>query len=137
MQLSPRYRLNVSTLRYRSNVCVSDLKVGECTIHRAGTADNARWWLLWFCVARVTDGRPMDAAVPINPNGSYVEAGPGGKTWGLTKTAVGTWQIAPSINVLGTRVVHPGTHPTEVSLWHETPTIVDVPDGETWQTDPP
>jgi hypothetical protein len=127
----------MSTLRYRSNVCVSDLRVDECTIHRAGTADNARWWLLWFCVEREGVCQLMDAAVPINPNGTYVEAGPGGKTWGLTKTSAGTWQVAPSINVLGTRVAHPGDHPTEVSLWHETPAIVDVPDGETWQTNPP
>jgi hypothetical protein len=128
----------MSTLHYRSNVCVSDLQVGECTIHRAGTSDNVRWWLLWFCVVSEVDGQQLDAAVPINPNGGYVADGPGGKTWGLTQVSHDTtWQIAPSINVLGSRVAHPGDHPTEVSLWHQTPPIVDVPNGEAWQTSPP
>ena len=125
------------TLRYRSNVCVSDLRVDECTIHRAGTADNARWYEPFGLIGTAASISSLPPSFSTQNHRSHVEAGPGGKTWGLTKTAAGTWQIAPSINVLGTRAVHPGAHPTEVSLWHETPAIVDVPDGESWQTNPP
>lgn len=61
----------MSELRYRSTVCVGDLAVGECTVHRAA-------------------GEP-----------------------------------------------HDGAHPTEPSQWHQTPTIINVPDGERWQTERP
>lgn len=125
------------TLRYRSNVDVGDLGIGECTIHRAANDSGARWWLLWFRVNREDNGQAADFAVPINPNGSFIEDGPGGKTWGLTH-ALGpdgygesAWQIAPSINVLGTGALHPGAHDAP-SQWHQTPVIVEVPDGESW-----
>jgi hypothetical protein len=121
----------MTTLRYQSKRLVDDLAVGECTMHRASNAAGARWWLLWFRVNRETDGQPDDFAVPMNPNGSFIEDGPGGKTWGLTQTTPGVWQVAPSINVINTGEVHPGDHPAP-SLWHQTPTIVDVPDGESW-----
>lgn len=120
----------MTTLKYRSYILLDDLQVGECTVHRAGD-HTGEWWLLWFRFNRETDGQPMDAAVPINPNGTYSEADR--KTWGLTKTAPGTWQIAPSINVLASGDLHPGEHP-DTSLWHQTPTIVEVPDGEPWQS---
>jgi hypothetical protein len=106
----------------------------ECTIHRAAD-DSKRWWLLWFRVNRETDGTPFDVAVPINPGGNYIADGPGGKTWGLTIALPNTWQVAPSINVLAS-AVHPGDHP-DPSQWHQTPVIVDVPDGEAWQTGSP
>ena len=121
----------MSDLHYRSFVYVDDLAVGECTIHRAGNASGASWWLLWFRVNRETDGQPDDFGVPINPNGSFIEAGPGGKTWGLNRAEPGAWQVSPSINVINTGEVHPGEHGAP-SLWHQTPKIVGVPDGEAW-----
>jgi hypothetical protein len=139
----------VTTLCYRGNVGVEDLEVGECTIHRAGDSSGARWWLLWFRVNRETDGQPDDFAVPVNPNGGWIELGSGGKTWGLTridnpdKVGRWQWQISPSINVTGSRALHPGVHemaglaPGYESLWHQTPIIVGVPDGEAWQVGVP
>jgi hypothetical protein len=126
----------VTTLRYRSNVCVSALEVNECTMHRAGDSTGARWWLLWLRVNRDSDGQPDDFAVPVNPNGEWIEAGPGGRTWGLHRTSPvgsepGVWQVAPSINVLEARAAYAGEHDVP-SLWHQTPSIVDVPEGETW-----
>jgi hypothetical protein len=118
-------------LSYRSNVGVEELGIGECTVHRASNSSGARWWLLWFHVIR-DDGQPDDFAVPLNPNGAFIEAGPGGKTWGITRTTTpGVWQIAPSINVLGTRETHAGPH-SEASLWHKTPSVIGVPDGDAW-----
>jgi hypothetical protein len=129
----------VMRLRYRSYVLVEELALDECTIHPTVGQAGACWWQLWFRVSRedkqqgegTGPGQPIDMAVPVNPGGGYVEAGPGGKTWGFTSLGSGAWQIAPSINVLASLVAHPGDHP-EASLWHQTPTIVEVPDGETW-----
>jgi len=120
----------VPDLRYRGLVPVEDLAIGECTVHRAGNDSGAKWWLLWFRVEREDGGGPIDVAVPINPNGSYVEDGPGGRTWGLTRAGVGTWQVSPSINVLADQL-HPGPHESP-SLWHQTPRVVGVSDGEPW-----
>jgi len=125
-------------LTYRSMVYVEDLKPNECTIHRAITAGGTRYWLLWFYVARETDGFLEDFAVPVNPNGSYTEAVPYGKTWGLTKTTEGVWQISPSINVAnmsndaGARQMLVGQQPTGRSLWHQTPRLVGVPISQPW-----
>ena len=119
-------------LQYKSHALIEDLVLGECTIHRAASA-SGRWWILWFYVARETDGRPEDFAIPVNPNGSYVENGPGGRTWGLNRSEAGVWSISPSINVENTdaRTVHAGDHPVP-SLWHQTPDIVYVPENEPW-----
>ena len=128
----------MTALRYRSNVCVSDLGVGECTIHRAGDSNGKRWWLLWFRVHRDSDGVEDDFAVPINPNGSFVEDGPGGKTWGLTRDPgvdACTWHVLPSINVLDTRAAHDGEHPLP-SLWHQTPDIVGTTE-DAWTREAP
>lgn len=132
----------MTTLRYRSNVCVSELAVGECTMHRAADSSGARWWLLWFRVNRDSDGLPDDFAVPVNPNGPYLDPGPGGRTWGLNRVdrelQPGAWQVSPSIDVKNTRAVHAGEAvapmivPAPTSLWHQTPTIIEVPDGEAW-----
>lgn len=122
----------MSTLRYRSFVDVDDLQLGECTIHACSVGANGiEFWHVWFHVARDSDGQPDTFSVPINPNGGWIENGPGGKTWGLMPASPGTWQVSPSINVLDTRDVHPGPHPSP-SLWHQTPLIVDVPPGEAW-----
>jgi len=126
----------MTKLRYRSNACVSDLQVGECTIHRCGNSDGARWWVLWFRETREDNGQPADFGVPINPNGTFDPSGPGGKTWGLTRAAPRSWQISPSINVLGSGESHPGVH-TAPSQWHQTPTIVGVPDNEAWISSAP
>lgn len=126
-------------LTYRAHALIEDLQPGECTVHRAGLATGARWWNLWFYVARETDGVLEDYVVPINPGGGYVENGPGGRTWGLTKTAAGIWQVSPSIDVKqDSRDSHPGTSsPQGRSAWHQTPAIVGVPDGEPWQSGAP
>jgi len=116
-------------LRYVSSVAIEALAVGECTVHRASD-DGRRWWLLWLRVNREDTGQPIDVAVPINPGGGYVLDGPGGKTWGLTRVSQGTWQVSPSINVLPGQV-HPGPSAAP-SMWHQTPSIVDVDDAEAW-----
>jgi len=121
-----------ATLLYRSNVSVEDLNVGECTMHRAGNSDGARWWLLWFRVNRETDNLEETIAVPVNPNGPYIETGPGGKTWGFTGPGLlGAWYVSPSINVLNTKELRNGEHEAP-SLWHQTPQILSVPDNEPW-----
>jgi len=119
-------------LKYRGyHVDIEALQLNECTVRGAGLADGTKYWMLWFCVNRDSDGAMDVFGVPINPNGSFVENGPGGKTWGLTNLGSGQWQVAPSINVLNTRDPHPGEHPAP-SLWHQTPKVIGVPDGEPW-----
>jgi len=137
----------VTTLRYRGyHVDPGELAVDECTVRQCdgstfrmppgpGRQDGVDYWRLWFRVTNAVDGTPFIASVPINPNGSYAPDGPGGKTWGLTRSGPNMWQVAPSINVLAHGEVHPGEHPSP-SMWHQTPTLVDVPDGEAWQTPP-
>lgn len=122
-------------LKYRGHVNVEELQPGECTIHRAKDGPKV-WWNLWWYVPRETDGQLEAFVVPVIPGGPYTEAGPGGRSWGLTRSGPGRWQIAPSINVLddaGARRVVAGFAPTGRSLWHQTPAIVDVPEGESWQ----
>jgi hypothetical protein len=126
-------------LKYRSHALIEDLQVGECTMHRASDAGPARWWQLWFRVLRDTDGQPEDFCVPMNPGGGPSEGAR--RTWGLTcpdatpyDVAPGTrnWQVSPSINVLGHRGAVAGPAEGEVSIWHQTPTIVGVPIDEPW-----
>lgn len=121
----------MSVLRYRAGAAIEDLQVDECTMHRAAVGGGTPFWHLWFRVLRETDGQPDDFCVPMNPNGPYLEVGPGGKTWGLTRSTPGAWQVSPSINVLAHREVHPGEH-SAPSLWHQTPMIVGVPGDEPW-----
>ncbi len=123
-------------LNFKPFMAIEALLANDCTIHRAADA-KARWWLLWFYVARETDGVLESFAVPVNPNGPYTESGPGGRTWGLTRTGGGVWQISPSINVLNSGERHPGPHPSLPSLWHQTPAIVGVSDNEPWITGAP
>jgi hypothetical protein len=131
----------MSCLKYKSFAEVGELAVGECTVHHASSG-TARFWNLWMRVLRDNDGQPDVFCVPVNPRGSYVERGPGGKTWGLNvpvasmydiAPATKNWAISPSINVLNSGDKHPGPHPTP-SLWHQTPEILGVPDGESWAT---
>jgi hypothetical protein len=127
-------------LLYKSHALIEDLAVGECTMHRASGSGCGRWWQLWFHVLRDSDGQPEVFCVPVNPGGSYIENGPGGKTWGLTvpvatpyDIAPGTknWQVSPSINVENTGNAHAESI-TLSSLWHQTPQIVGVPEDEPW-----
>ena len=119
-------------LTYRSAVEIDALGIGECTIRRAVDGDVA-YWRLWFCVARDSDAQVDVFSVPIHPGGGYEATPRWGKTWGFQRTGDGAWQVSPSINVLGSRDPHPGEHP-EASLWHHTPLVIGVPDGEIWQS---
>jgi hypothetical protein len=122
-------------LQYHSSALIESLPLGHCTIHRA--RDGAKtWWNLWIHVTRTNDGAPDVFVVPVIPNGDYTENGPGGRSWGLKKTGPGEWQVSPSINVLKDNdktVVVTGLAPESISLWHQTPSLVYVPDGEPWQ----
>lgn len=122
----------MSELRYRSFVDVEDLEVGECTMHRCLNGNGpAEYWHLWCRVLREDNGQSLDFCVPVNPGGAFDENGIGGKTWGLTRAGDGRWQFSPSINVLADRQLHPGPHDAP-SMWHQTPAVVGVPDGEAW-----
>jgi len=128
-------------LAYRSFVPVEDLKLGECTVHRAHD-EHGRWWNLWMYVPRDDrPGEPIDLVVAVAPNGQYAEQGPGGRrTWGLNLSSPGVWQVSPSIDVLSdgdARRITAGGQRTEASIWHQTPRVVSVPDGEAWQTAAP
>lgn len=127
-------------LKYRPHAQIDDLAINEATVHRASGAGPARWWVLWFVALRDTDGQPETFCVPINPEGPFVEQGPGGRTWSIScpagtmqAKADGThnWQISPSINVLDDLGAVAGTH-LRPSIWHHTPEIVGVPDSESW-----
>jgi hypothetical protein len=120
-------------LRYKVCARIGDLQLNECTIRRAGLPPAGTfWWQLWFHVARETDGVAQFFAVPIIVNGSYTETGPGGRSWGFVNQGSGTWQVSPSINVLD-EVTRQGQVEVRGSLWHQTPSVVGVPDGEPWQ----
>ena len=121
----------MTELRYRSFVEVDELAVGECTI-KTCIAGTTRFWHMWAHVLR-DSGEPLTFCVAIAPNIVGPSDGPGGKTWGLCRSGLNRWQIAPSINVLESEQVHPGLHPTERSIWHQTPALVGVPDLERWQ----
>lgn len=137
-------------LTYKPHAMIEDLGLNECTVHRASGSAAARWWLLWFRVLREIDVAPAVFCVPVSPilssptptptegltdpkfNPSVAENGPGGRTWRLTRTLCqGVWQIDPSINILEHGDAADGTHP-DFSVWHHTPTIVNVSDTESW-----
>jgi hypothetical protein len=119
------------TLRYRSCVLVEALGINEATIRRTHQ-DDKQWWMLWFYVI-CTKSPPCEQhiGVPIQPNRGPNAQGPGGRTWGFTKTAAGVWTVSPSINVLAVAVDF--GPPQGGSWWHQVPSVVDVPDGEPWQ----
>ena len=121
----------MTELRYRSFVEVDELAVGECTV-KTCIAGTTRFWHMWARVLGIS-GEPLTFCVPIAPNIVGASDGPGGKTWGICRSGLNRWQIQPSINVLESKDVHPGAHPTERSIWHQTPALVGVPDLERWQ----
>ena len=127
----------MTTLRYKAGADQDSLGLGECVVRGACKVSGAHWWMLWFYVARDSDGATELFAVPVAPNGTYAEDGPGGRTWGLTRTSTpGAWQVSPSIDVWSdedNRRKERGEPRQDPSEWHQTPTIVDVPDGEAWQ----
>lgn len=122
-------------LRYRSVERLSDLGLNECTVRATQARSGAFWWQLW-CFVRCDDGCERFVGAPVAPNGAYHENGPGGRTWGLARAAPGRWQVSPSIDVLtsadGLRQKR-GLSRQDPSLWHQTPALVEVPDGEPWQ----
>jgi len=119
-------------LVYRDTPHVEDLAQNECVI-RWCAHGGKRWLMLWFYVARDSDGVLEDFAVPINVGGDYQANGPGGRTWGFKKVGPNTWQVSPSIDVKeDTRDAHPGGAHDAPSAWHQTPTIMGVPDPEPW-----
>lgn len=121
-------------LRYRPSVSVGDLDENECTIRGAQNRELKRWWQLWFYV-RTTLGTLQHIAVPVAPGGVYTEHGPSGRrTWGLKKVGPGNWQVSPSINATYTKTVN--GKEVEAELWHQTPLITGVPEGEAWTTQP-
>lgn len=122
----------MTTLAYHDNAALENLAENEWVVRWCAGSGATRWLVLWFYVAREADGMLEDFGVPINPGGDYQENGPGGRTWGLQQTAPGTWQVSPSINIEhDTRDAKPGPQPTK-SAWHQTPTIVGVPDPAPW-----
>ena len=125
----------MSALTYRPVLSLEDLALDECVIRSARDGTGHAWWQLWTRVRRADTGEPFYVAVPVNPTGPYVEVGPSGRrTWGLSHVSGSDWQVSPSIDVVGDKRPD-GTR--EPSLWHETPVIVEVPEGERWITEAP
>ena len=125
-------------LTYRPHATIEDLAPGECTMRRTG-ADGKRWWTLWMNVYREDQpGTLIDIAVPVTPNGTYAENGPGGRTWGLTNNGGGRWAVSPSVDAKSRVELVPGhAQDPRPSIWHQNPVMVDVPDGEEWQSAAP
>ena len=101
-------------LKYRRGVSRTDLQENECTIRMIG-GGLAQFV---FCYHDKSNGERWTHSMPVRPNGQH--GGPE-RAWGLNRSGPNRWQITPSIN-LGD------------DHWHETPAVVDVPDGEDWQT---
>ncbi len=127
----------MSELRYRSDLGeqqLSQLRENECTIFK-----KAQWWILAFCFRRTTDGKTEYRVVPVTPGGDPTPGVPTGGwgTWGLRPVpgAAGRWQITPSLACM-VRIhdpVDPSKH-IDIEVWHQTPAIIEVPDGEPWTT---
>lgn len=131
----------MTTLAYRSGASPDDLKPDECTIRSSraedglgelvkeqisGTGKTVRFWNLWFCAMREDNGQQELFAVPVNPRGPYIEKSANNRrTWGLADCGGGRWQVSPSIHFTGDE--------GKLSVWHQTPMLVNVPDGEPWQ----
>ena len=79
--------------------------------------------------------------MPVAPNGSFTESGPGGRTWGLTSAGNGRWIVSPSVNAKASgtvKLIIPGHAQNPLpSIWHKNPVLVGVSDGEEWQTAAP
>lgn len=105
------------------------LEENECTIFRSDGDPRFRWHLR-IRHRRKNDGRLTDTAVPVFPNEDAPKNKPG---WGLKRVEAGRWQVSPSI-LVSTREPDPNdpSKHRDVELWHETPAIVGVPDGERW-----
>ena len=104
----------MTELRSKSFIKVADLAVDE-GVGRVCFDGTKRYWHLW---AHVLDknGQPMTFCVPVAPNGDFNEKGPGGRTWGLKRSGLGRWQIAPSINVLESSPPRVGRHQDTLAL---------------------
>ena len=119
----------MSELRYRKDVARGDLQENECTIAPVGNGLA----MMTYCFRRVTDGKLERRTLPVHPNG---DAGDTEHSWGLRPVdpkGSGRWQIAPSIRCM--ERIRDSADPKkdiDVEVWHETPTIINVPDGEPW-----
>jgi len=116
----------VSELRYRKDVYPTGPNPvlpapGECGIFRYQDEPNAVWYLC-FGFIRTTDGQAEFRSIPVSPG-----SGPQDDihSWGLNRVGPGRWQVSPSI------LCRDGGRDSP-EVWHETPAIVDVPEGEPW-----
>lgn len=118
----------MSELRYRRGAKREDLGENECFVKGVGGGLCS----LVFRFRRVTDGKLETRTLPVRPNG---QAGGAEHAWGLNRTNVpGKWQISPSIAAQD--IVPDPDAPNgqrTIEVWHQTPAIVDVPEGEPWQ----
>lgn len=125
----------MSTLRYvvgasrDDGVSLRALEENECTIFKG---DDRFPWHLRFSYRSKLDGMLYNGSVPIFPKAETPKSKPG---WSLNR-APGGWQVSPSI-LISTRRPDPADPDKwiDIELWHETPLIVDVPEGERWVID--
>jgi hypothetical protein len=117
-------------LVYRVTDSLGELGLGEAAVRATRAANGLTWWQFWTWVRRVDTGEPFYVSVPVSPRGPYQEVGVSGRrTWGLVEVDAATWQVTPSIDVVGDRRPDGNRGP---SLWHETVRLVGVPAGEPW-----
>lgn len=123
----------MSELRYRVGLGAPNvhpdnfgLEVGECCVFNHAATGKPAIWIMAFRFIRSTDGKPETRHIPAAPGLPY--AG-GSAPWGLERAGANRWQISPSIQCWE-RVG--GRDGKDVELWHETPAIVNVPEGEPW-----
>jgi len=111
-------------------VTAKKLAENECTIFR-GHGPGEGPWMLRFCFRRVTDGKLESRAIPVYPNADQQSGG-----WGL-KRVDGGWQVAPSIACSNREpdgdFQDDRSKDKVTEVWHQTPLLVEVPDGEPWQ----
>lgn len=120
----------MSTLTYR-DLDVWELAVGECTVRRRCDEHGVHLSLV-ARVLRSDNGQPLTIGAPIAPGCGYTETPR--RTWGFGRTAPGIWQVSPSINARGYALDADGK-PTgaEISIWHETPAVIGVPEPPWWE----
>lgn len=103
-----------AVLTYRADLEIDELGLDECRVVPSKLTPLA--WVLCFHVA-TTDDHEQTFRVPVNPGGDHVERGPLGRTWGLSRVDASTWRVSPSI---------------DFGTWHQTLTIVGVPEDVEW-----
>ena len=117
-------------LVYRAARSLGELGLGEAAVRRTRAANGLTWWQFWTWVRRMDTLEPFYVSVPVNPRGPFQEVGASGRrTWGLVDVDAATWQVTPSIDVVGDERPDGSRGP---SLWHETVRLVGVPASEPW-----